>query len=349
MFRANVFLLCITGLLFNACTGNNNRSPGVTTEPSFYHWKSFFAPTNSDLAVLKNNKVKNIYLRFFDVDWNTTNNQPSPIAQVRIPDAAIFSDQKLGVIPTIFITNECIQKISLEQCGPLAENIYKLINDIAVINKIDSIKEIQIDCDWTASTKDKYFSLLESLQKIDTLRLYSVTIRLFQVKYKNDAGVPPVKKGLLMCYNMGNLKSPLTNNSILDVDEMKKYTSNLDTYPLPLDVAFPLFSWHVLFRENGYAGLIQNINNEELKWLSKQVGKNRFEIIRDTTWNNVSLKKGDVLRYENSSYEDIMESAAAIKQKIKNTSLRLSLYHLDSIILSKYSTHEIENIFSSLH
>ena len=336
-------------LLMSSCSGKKEKSTGNITESSFYHWKSVFAPTNSELAILKNNQVNTIYLRFFDVDWNTTNNQPSPIAQVRIPDASIFADQKLKVIPTVFITNECIQKVSMEQCKPLAENIYKLINEIAAINKIGTVKEIQIDCDWTASTKDKYFSLLESLQKTDTAHLYSATIRLFQVKYNSDAGVPPVKKGLLMCYNMGNLKSPVTNNSILDPGELKKYTTNLDKYPLPLDVAFPLFSWHVLFRENGYAGLIQNINNEDLKKLSKQVGKNRFEIIEDTTWNNVPLKKGDVLRYENSSYEDIMESASVIKQKLKNTQLRLSLYHLDSIILSKYSTHEIENIFSSLH
>lgn len=319
------------------------------TESSFYHWKSVFAPTDPELSVLKNSQVSNIYLRFFDVDWNTTTSQPSPIAQVRIPDAGIFSRQKLGVIPTVFITNECIKNISIEQCESLAENIHKLINEIVTINKIDTVKEIQIDCDWTATTKEKYFSLLRSLQKIDTVRLYSATIRLFQVKYKNDAGIPPVKKGLLMCYNMGNLKSPLTNNSILDPGELKKYTSNLDTYPLSLDVALPLFSWHVLFRQNGYAGLLQNINNEELKQVSMHVGKNRFEVLKDTIWNNVFLKKGDVLRYENSSYDDIMETASMIRKKINNNRLRLSLYHLDSIILSKYSTHEIENIFGSLH
>lgn len=341
--------LCCSVFLLSGCAEKNEKSSGNITEPSFYHWKSVFAPTNSELTVLKSNNVKNIYLRFFDVDWNTTNNQPSPIAQVRIPDATIFSDQKLGVIPTVFITNECIQKISMEQCGPLAENIYKLISNIASVNQIDPIKEIQIDCDWTAATKDKYFSLLESLQKIDTAHLYSATIRLFQVKYKNDAGVPPVKKGMLMCYNMGNLKSPLTNNSIIDPGELKKYTSNLDAYPLPLDVALPLFSWYVLFRENGYAGLLQDIGSEALKGMSKPIGPNRIEIVKDTAWNNVSLKKGDLLRYENSSYDDIIKSASIIREKIKNTGFRLSLYHLDSIILSKYSTHEMENIFNSLH
>ncbi len=345
--RTFIFLFTVTAYFIVGCKPAIKK--GAIPEPSFYHWKSVFRPTPSETAVLKNNGVENIYIRFFDVAWDPTYLKPTPIAQVRFADTAFIKSNHLQVIPTIFITNECIRYIQPDQCKALAENIHRLINNIAAVNNITAINEIQIDCDWTASTKEKYFSILTELQKIDSVRLYSATIRLFQVKYVAEAGVPPVKKGLLMCYNMGNLKSMETNNSILDPAEVKKYTSNLDKYPLPLDVALPLFNWYVLFRNNSYAGLVQNINQDSLKQYSKSIGANRIEITDDCELNNISLKKGDVLRYEGCSYEDIMAAASILKQKIKADSLRLTLYHLDSITLSKYSNHEIKNIFRSLH
>jgi hypothetical protein len=333
-------------LLFG-CSCNNQPADNITAEPSFYHWKSVFAPSAPELKMLKEQHVQTLYLHFFDVSWNADIGEPSPIAQLRIPDSSIFARESLGVIPTVFITNECIQKIRIEQCEPLAGKILSLINGIIKINGIQPVAEVQIDCDWTASTKEKYFLLLQALQKKDSIRLYSATIRLFQVKYANTTGVPPVKKGLLMCYNMGNVKNPAVNNSILDPGELKKYINGLDKYPLPLDVAFPLFNWYVLFRNNVYTGLLRDLPEDELnKICSRQ--QNRFTLLADTNWRGVDLKKGDVLRYENSSYADIMAAAALVKEKLGNRKLRLSLYHLDSLILKKYTSNEIENIFGSL-
>lgn len=342
------WLYCIILFFFAACKSDPKK--GVASiQPAFYHWKTTFAPTAYEWNVIEQNNIKDIYLRFFDVSWDNDYSKPLPIAQLRVPDATIFSGEKITVIPTVFITNECIKNIRPEQCKPLAENIFKLINDIAAVNSIDSIKEIQIDCDWTASTKEKYFSLLNELQKIDTSHLYSATIRLFQVKYVTRAGVPPVKKGLLMCYNMGNLKDPAISNSIIDPATLEKYTGGINDYPLPLDVALPLFDWYVLFRQNEYKGLIQQVDEPGLKTIAKQINKNRWEILQDTSWKNIWFKKGDILRYENASYKDILQSAAIVKEKLNNRQLRLSLYHLDSITLSKYSAHEMEAIFRSLY
>lgn len=346
MTSSQLYFIIVVCILCGCHT--DSRKENVEISPSFYHWKTEFSPTQSEWSVVHQHKVKEIYLRFFDVAWDATYNKPTPIAQVRIADKNIFSKAKINIIPTIFITNECIKNIRPEQCRPLAENIYKLITGIVSVNNIDSIPEIQIDCDWTGSTKEKYFSILTELQKIDKEHLYSATIRLFQVKYKNEAGIPPVKKGLLMCYNMGNLKDPATGNSVLDPKDLKKYIADLPDYPLQLDVALPLFSWYVLFRQNVYKGLTQQAG-QKIPHISKQIGVNRFQIINDTMLNEITLKKGDVLRYENSSFEDILKSAQIIKDKLHGKKFRLSLYHLDSITLSKYSAHEMEAIFRSLN
>ncbi|MFT3979839.1 MAG: hypothetical protein QM687_05170 [Ferruginibacter sp.] len=330
------------------CSCSPPKTDSFVVEPSFYHWKTVFSPSGMEQQVIRQNKVQNIYLRFFDVAWDASYSKPAPIAQVRVNDSSFIRENGLHIIPTVFITNECIHYIRPEQCHALAENIYQLITAIAAANHIGPVTEIQVDCDWTASTKEKYFTILSALQQIDTTHLYSATIRLFQVKYRAEAGVPPVKKGLLMCYNMGNLKSAATENSILDPEEVKKYTGNLDEYPLPLDVALPLFQWYVLFRNGGYTGLVQDLTDKELQGIAKETGKNHFTLLQDTLLRNTQFKKGDMLRLEDCSYASIMQTASVLRRKLNNHRLRLVLYHLDSITLKKYSAHEMEAVFHSL-
>lgn len=338
----------IIAIIFTACNAGPKKEAG-TVAPAFYHWKTSFAPTQSEWDIIHHNKVKDLYIRFFDVAWDPTYGKPAPVAQLRVIDKNIFSKEKINVIPTVFITNECIRYIQPEQCKPLAEKIYQLISSIVTVNAMDSVSEIQVDCDWTNATKEKYFSLLTHMQEIDTTHLYSATIRLFQVKYKNDAGIPPVKKGLLMCYNMGDLKDPMTGNSIIDPATVKKYTTHLQDYPLPLDVALPVFSWYVLFRSNEYKGLMQEPGGDFFANSSTQGIAGRYNIQADTIWNNIHFKKGDLIRYESSSFSDIIKVAGILKDKLPGRKLRLSLYHLDSITLSKYSAHEMEAIFRSLY
>lgn len=152
-----------------------------------------------------------------------------------------------------------------------------------------------------------------------------------------------------MCYNMGNLKNPATHNSILETEELKKYLGNLSSYPLPLDVAFPLFEWKVLFRSNIYTGLIENLPDSLFNSSFALQTNNRFEITRDTSLQGYTFKKGDILRNEKSDFEEILSAAGEINRRLKNTALRVSLYHLDSLILNKYSLHEMETIYHRLY
>lgn len=334
-------------LLFLMSCNTKQSHPARSITSSFYYWKSVFALSAFEKQQLKEHKVNTLYIKYFDVDWNATTNNPVPVAQLRVADKSFFSQNAYKIIPTVFISNECIFKIDSSQCERLADKILLLIKDINQVNTIGNISEIQIDCDWTASTREKYFSILKALQHKDSALSYSATIRLHQVKYLQKTGVPPVSRGLLMCYNMGNLKDASVTNSILDVEEFKKYSSNLGSYPLPLDVGLPLFEWYVLFRHGTYIGLVRDVDVNMLKSVSKQTG-NRYEMLAHTTLNGYGLKKGDILRHEQSDYNEIMKTTRIVSDNIKTTELRISLYHLDSLILKKYTTDEIENIFNSL-
>jgi hypothetical protein len=325
---------------------NENREPRQIT-PSFYYWKSVLNITAFEKQKLDSLKVKTIYLKFFDVDWDEAARKPLPVAKLQ----AAGSDLQRGftIIPVVFITNECIQKIDSLQTKPLAEKIMQLLRSLITETDFDSIPEVQIDCDWTASTRDRYFDILKNIKSLKPNAKLSATIRLHQIKFLSKTGVPPVDRGLLMCYNMGNLKNPATNNSILETEELKKYTGNLSRYPLPLDVAFPLFNWKVLYHNNIYSGLIQSLPDAAFSNSFCTKTGNRYRVLKDTLLQGYDLRKGDMLRDEQSDIKEVLAAAGEISSHLKNTPLRVSLYHLDSVILSKYSTHELESIYNSLH
>ncbi len=336
----------VLAVCFFSC---NENKPARLIEPAFYYWKSVLNISSTELAKLDSLHATTLYIKFFDVDWNDDLQQAIPVAKLQSSNFKL--PKKFSIIPTVFITNGCIQKIHSTQITALADNIYRLVQTVINTNGFTAIKEIQIDCDWTASTRSNYFLLLEKINALwkDANIPVSATIRLHQIKFMSKTGVPPVKKGLLMCYNMGNLKNPATTNSIIETAELEKYTRNLSSYPLPLDIGLPLFDWKVLFRNNVYTGLVESLPNSLLTDAVVSKDQNRFTFKKDTVLNGYSFKKGDMLRNEQSSYKEILSAAQSISRHLKNTTLRVSLYHLDSVILNKYSIHELETVYNSLH
>ncbi|MBC7888945.1 MAG: hypothetical protein H7Z13_13795 [Ferruginibacter sp.] len=332
--------LLLFAFTFYSCS---EKTAEIKVERSFYYWKSALKLTGFEMNRLDSLHVKTIYLKFFDVDWDASTHQAIPKAKLQVPDKRLFL--KYAVIPTVFVTNACMRQNDSAQTILLAGKIYGLIKDICETNHINTLDEIQVDCDWTASTRKQYFSLLRSLKQISNKDI-SATIRLHQIKFLSKSGVPPADRGLLMCYNMGNLKNPATKNSIIETSELKKYTGNLSSYPLRLDVAFPLFEWKVLFRENSFKGLIENMPAAIFAHSFALKNNGRIEILKDTLLAGYELKKGDVLRTEESDITEVLAAATEINKRLKNTRLRVSFFHLDSVTLTKFTPNELESIYS---
>lgn len=315
---------------------------------AFYYWKSVFHISPAEADWLDSLQVNTLYVRYFDVAWDATTQQPVPLAPLRPGRGVTLENLPQQIIPTVFITNETMLRMSDAQIPALAEDILQLISSTHTMLKAKPSVQIQIDCDWNATSKSRYFALLEKLQQLDSTRTYSATIRLHQLKYANATGVPPVSRGLLMCYNMGNIKSIETRNSILDPQEVQRYTTGFSTYALPVDVAFPLFGWAVLFRNQQYAGLLQLNNPNAIAGISEKTGNNSYRVLKDTTLFGYALMKDDLLRIESSEVQDILQAASLLQGKFSNDSFSVSLYHLDTVILNKYTTHELEAVYHSL-
>lgn len=342
----------IAALFLAAC---RQPAPTHTITRGFYYWKSAIHLTGAETHALEALQVKKLYIKFFDVVWDATARRPMPVAKIQFtgPVAAWLSAHSIAIIPTVFITNECMQSIDSSEVLNLATRVHELLTGIAHrLPATLAIPEVQMDCDWTATSQRNYFAFLTSLQTLPFFQQkeVSATIRLYQCKYKQKTGIPPVKKGLLMCYNMGNLKNQATRNSILEVAELEKYIGNLQEYPLPLDLALPLFDWKVLYHDRVYKGLIQGLPDSLLQQagIARQTG-NTFSMLVDTTLQGYSFKKGDFIRQEDANFEEIMQATRLLRSKLVTPQITVALFHLDSLTLHKYATHELEEIFNGLH
>jgi hypothetical protein len=296
----------------------------------FYYWRSNFKVTQVEQKLVKDLEVKNIYIRLFDVDKKGV--QTLPVGTIHQFDASKLT---VNYIPTVFITNRSFQGMQLKEVKELAGNVYKLINSIAASGQLKNYSEIQIDCDWTQSTRQNYFYFLEELKKISSKNI-SATLRLHQVKFKEKEGIPPLDKMVLMCYATENPHEVKENNSILNLDLAKDYLQDLDQYPIKLDVALPIYSWAIITNHLGKIKLVNSFTEEDLKGQPvKAIGNGIYEVLDDFFIENIYLSKGFKIKVESISPELLSQTISFLDQKIKND-FSIVYYHLDEKFIKNY-------------
>ncbi|MCD0478428.1 hypothetical protein LPB90_08155 [Chryseobacterium sp. LC2016-29] len=291
---------------------------------SFYYWKTHLALNETEKKSLDNSTNSVLYTRFFDVDKVGEKFQP---VAVITKDKSFETDKQ--IVPTVFITNQTFLHIKKEEIHFLAESIHQLIQKKAQDYQLKINDEIQIDCDWTAGTKDDYFEFLKQLKKISQKEI-TCTLRLHQVKDKNLTGIPPVEKVYLMCYSTS---SPLENsdkNSILDLNIMKSYLSKLEEYPIKkIEVALPIYSWGIVTNHLGKHKLINALSAKDLDNPDfKKISDNEIEILKDGFYFGNFLNKGFKIKVEEISPEQLNSAIEFLDKKI--SSYNIIYYQLDS-------------------
>lgn len=317
---------------------------GVKERP----WKSVFVLGAKERAKLSALRVNRMYVRFFDVTRDGQNGRALPTVPIRFKDTSYLG---YSIIPVVFISNDVFAGPDSTELSVLAANIAGLVEHLRIDNRLPQPEELQLDCDWTATTWDRYFALLINTRRWldghgEKSCQLSATIRLYQAKYSEMTGVPPVARGLLMCYNMGDRKNIRTQNSILETAELQKYAGHLSSYPLPLDVALPIFDWKVLFHGGRYSGLVESLPTANLLNSAVIRTANQYVFRRDTVLNGYSFKAGDLLRDEQSDYHTQVTAADIVSRRLKTAPSDVILFHLDSTNLSNYTTDELANLYS---
>ncbi len=338
-------LLMILGFLLGLSCEPAEKTHIV--HPTFYHWQSDWQLAPAELLRSRQLSLQQLYLRYFDLDWNATKREVIPLAPLQIVQPA---PADWTIIPTIFITNRSLKHSEDVDLKLLSQRMAEKIRTMHRELGQSEIKQIQLDCDWTQSTRAAYFELLNLMKAAFPRSIISATIRLHQIKYPKQTGIPPVDRGMLMFYNMGDLDEPMTDNSIFDWQTALAYLQALPDYPLALDLALPLFSWGVVFRDGKMLRLLNNLRQEEVTDRSRFEPRdsNWVELVKSTYLQGHYLYQGDRIRLESVKAADLVLAAAYLRQQIANDSLSLAFYHLDTTILKHYPDVDLKKIIDAL-
>lgn len=334
-------VLISISLLFSACKQKNE----LPVHRAFYHWQTKLDLGEEEMKALDNLSVDYLYVKYFDVIWNQELQQPQPVAKLI---SSTTLDISARIVPVIFVTTESISPLSESDIDDLAWRICKLIEQLHQRHSNIAPEWIQVDCDWTPSTREKYFRLLEQMKSYPAFAKtkWSATIRLHQFKYPDETGVPPVNRGLLMFYNMGNIKDTAASHSIYDPAIAASYLNSNADYPLPLDAGIALYSWGLYFHEGKLQHIFYPLTAPDINdSLFQQVHENQYLVQKDGYFRSHYVNKGDQLRLETMTPQRSLESAQQLANVLQDDSISVILYHLDSSILKAYTHEELAAIY----
>lgn len=353
MLRINPIILF---LMFTfGCKQPSSQPPLEPSHPetnSVYYWKTVLNLDSPNVKFLRDHNIGRIYMRMFDVVEDTYAGLPKdaaiPNATIRInADNFIMLRDSLAdieVVPVVYIALDALRRMTGNE-GVLANNITTRVRNMVQYNELPNVSELQLDCDWTPSTEESYFRLCDSVKSclgsLDLQWDLSSTIRLHQLSKK----IPHVDRGVLMVYNTGSFNNPDTKNSIIDPADVEPYLKHLGKYQLHLDVAYPTYSWQLLFHKRNFKGLVSNVDvSDTTKFLRKD--ESQYVAKRDIPYNNMIIREGDIIRTESSQYKDIIKVKSQIDRRLSDKPHSNIIYHLDSTNLSNYNSNEIQSILS---
>lgn len=222
--------------------------PMPTTVRSVYYWSTTLNMDSVKTAFMRNYDISRMYIRYFDVVADQSG-MAVPNATLKFATAV---PQGIDIVPTVFVMPECLR----QDRSQLAALIVKRVVQMNETNDVYNVKEVQIDCDWTQSTRRLYAEFMQAmLSECHSRHLkLSSTIRLHQLAQTP----PPADRGVLMMYNTGDATDIRCHKPILDMHDAAPYLSRLKDYKLTLSTAYPIFAWRILFRGGKFVGFIHH-------------------------------------------------------------------------------------------
>ena len=306
IFRRDCIVVVLLFSLFflTSCNPTQEKQP-LETGNAVYYWRTDLRLDSTERAFLRQYNINKVYCRYFDVVMSDDGTEPKPNATITFSDTLPDS---IEIIPTVYITEDCMHK----EHKDLAEKLVKRILQMNETNDIKNVREIQIDCDYTAKSRKIYYRFLEEVsaawrlgsprknlgdprKDIGNPKL-STTIRLHQL----SMAPPPVDYGALMIYNTGDPRKWEERNPILDYRDVHPYLKHLDKYPLPLAAAYPTFIW---IRDIHGVRVEHFVEAEEILKVKKAMEAERSDLSRSII--TYHLDEDNINRYKPETYEEI--------------------------------------------
>ena len=274
----NIIWVCLLCLLITGCSERQELTEGNAV----YFWRTDLRLDSTEWAFLQRYQINKVYCRYFDVVIDEEGAEPKPNATIAfsctLPDS-------------IELTEDCMHQAH----QGLAEKIVKRIRQMNETNDIRQVSEIQIDCDYTLKSRKNYYEFLKEVKQAWGQTL-STTIRLHQLSME----APPVDYGVLMIYNTGDPRKWEERNPILDIRDVQPYLKRLDSYPLPLAAAYPVYQWVRMIRN---IRIEHTVGADEILRVKEAVEKERSSLKNVIV--TYHLDKDNINRYKPETYEEI--------------------------------------------
>jgi hypothetical protein len=332
--------LVICALVLAGC---QRRAPATR---AFYYWRTTFTLSPVERAALDRHRVQRLYLRLFDVVWDKTAATPVGRIEFNQPVPA-----NLDVVPVVYLANSVFEKEP--KAEDLAGRVWSLATGMAD-NGGFRFRQMQVDCDWSDRTREAFFAFCRTLRQLaHGARVgLSATIRLHQIKYPQRTGVPPVDRGMLMFYNVGQLTAEPARTTIFNAEDADRYVSFVEDYRLPLDAALAVFSWGIHSRDGEIVGLINKTTAATLDGVPalRREGEQRYRAAAPSLLHGTYLQEGDTVVLETMTPPLTRQSVALLARHFHpRAAWSLALFDLDERNLKNYGPQDLEDIYSGLH
>ena len=319
-----------------------------TPQRAMYYWKTVFKLSETEKKALSELKIHRLYVKFFDVKQHTDLGFPIPVGVLKLKENV---PDDIEIIPVVYIVNDVLKRKTHAELEKLAKSILEKVASIHAGLKKTSLQELQIDCDWTGSTKDQYFYLLKQISSMKSDLKLSATLRLHQYSNPVQTGIPPVRSVSLMCYNLQKSKTADDQNSIIDTETLRKYFAIQNNYPLKLSIALPIFSWTVVFRHHKPVGIVYALSESELDKLPViKSAKDKYKVLQGCSFRNIVFQKGDELKVEKSDINTLLQASGLISKTLENPVGEIIIFDLNERYLqSDFTNNDLESLYNSFN
>ena len=331
--KRRLLIMALLSLVLAACS--TKRSHDV----DFYYWKSKCAIGETERDYFNQLRSKRLFVRLFDVDIE--GGVAVPVGPIQSFTKEQIPNDSTTVIPVVFVTNQTFYDcVDDEAIGRLAANVDKSIRHFMDKAGV-AFDEIQIDCDWTERTKMLYFQFLQQLADTSG-RSISCTLRLHQIRDREKTGVPPVSRGGLMCYATSNPMENDTRNSILDMELLKAYTTNINDYPLDFDVILPIYSWGIVTNHLGKVKLVNGLTEDDLQTpMFEKKDDNLYLVKEDGFVQGLYVNSGFTIKIETITPELLAEAKQYLDRQI-DRDFPWVYFHLSQGFLKRFTIDELK-------
>jgi hypothetical protein len=157
---------------------------------------------------------------------------------------------------------------------------------------------------------------------------------------------------MLMFYNMGKFSADPDARVIFDPATAGKYLERIDDYPLPLDVALPIWSWVIQVRDDRVVDLLQSTDPTELVGLDflREERGDRFVATRNAFFHGIMLREGDVLKVEVTGPTETLTAAEMLAPHLPAAAVprTVTLFDLSQRNVVRHGTSALDQVFRAI-